>query len=437
MNQQPTDGRQRTYARYLGVVACEFAGTDNYRCSRPATEPDGRCLMHSPDPQKDRRAFRRCIDEQVARGNFDFHGFVFLDDLNFRRHFFAGRVDFGEAAFLANVNFYEARFQRKADFSNATFARRPVFGRCQFPEGVTFYGVAFPDRTEFHKVGLGERSDFILADLGHVIFRSLDLSHCRFRHARNIHLAEFHEVTWAMWPDILKPAPHIGRTAWVKRLAQRCAQGWTRPAVADETDAWKGEGQFPNEVDVDISGEQPDFLHHAERVYRGLRASYESRNDHPRASGFYVSEMEVRRLSSTHQSVASLTALYGLFSGYGERWVRALVWFIVLWLIWTMLYLNVGIWVKDVGVTPDGVSQSRLAYVSLTPAQVLTATPAEALIRIRDAALHSFFVSTLIGRDIYAVPATWLGQIVQAIQVVLGPLFLALMGLAIRRRFKR
>ena len=68
-----------------------------------------------------------------------------------------------------------------------------------------------------------------------------------------------------------------------------------------------------------------------------------------------------------------------------------------------------------------GVSQTTLEPATLIP----------------DALIHSFLVATLIGRDTYAVPATWVGQLVQTAELMLGPLLLGLMGLAIRRRFQR
>jgi hypothetical protein len=47
------------------------------------------------------------------------------------------------------------------------------------------------------------------------------------------------------------------------------------------------------------------------------------------------------------------------------------------------------------------------------------------------------YVATFIGRDTHAIVRPGLGEAVQLMELVLGPLFAALAALAIRRRFHR
>jgi hypothetical protein len=178
-----------------------------------------------------------------------------------------------------------------------------------------------------------------------------------------------------------------------------------------------------------------------ERVYRELRASFESRKDHPRASGFYFAEMEMRRLTAASgrlgQTLGSLTAWYGLISGYGERWARPLLWFAGVWLLWGVLYLAAGLWIKSPSVNDRGVGETSLVFVGLAPAPSAVPSADGWAERLGHALLHSFLVATLIGRDVHAQPINALGQGLQTLEVILGPLLLALMGLAVRRRFQR
>jgi hypothetical protein len=60
--------------------------------------------------------------------------------------------------------------------------------------------------------------------------------------------------------------------------------------------------------------------------------------------------MEMRRLATSpnplRQTFGSLTALYGLLSGYGERWRHALASFVGVALFWAALYMVFGLYVK-------------------------------------------------------------------------------------------
>jgi hypothetical protein len=185
------------------------------------------------------------------------------------------------------------------------------------------------------------------------------------------------------------------------------------------------------------ASQSPSFAA-VERVYRGLRASHEGRKDHPRAGDFYFAEMEMRRLAAASgrpgQTFGSLTAWYGLLSGYGERWLHSLAVFVGVWLFWAVLYLAAGLLVKVPTVSEGtGLLQTGTLFVGLSSASAPASLPE----RYAHALLHSFLVATLIGRDVYAQPANALGQACQTVQIILGPLLFGLTGLAIRRRFQR
>ena len=235
------------------------------------------------------------------------------------------------------------------------------------------------------------------------------------RDSRNLAKAEFDAVTWARWP----PAPASGSPARRPRSCDR-----PRLAVFDEIYARS----------ADVTGlDRRALLQVAERVYRGLRESYEARKDHPRARDFYFGEMELRRFAGPP---ISLTALYGLFSGYGERWTWPLRWFVVLVVVCALLYLAVGL---DLKVTErDAAGVGRVAQLQASGGDHARPDPRAELPDHGGAALlHSLYVGTFIGRDTYAAPRNTPGHLVQMVELTLGPLLLALAALAVRRLFQR
>jgi uncharacterized protein YjbI with pentapeptide repeats len=334
-------------------------------------------------------------------------------------------ADFGQTRFLGPAEFGEAEVDAEALFERAEFARAPDFAGAKFPRGVSFEGVQFPSATAFERVCWATRVTFANANLEGVGFRSVDLQHCRFAGCRNLDRATFDDVdSWASWP------PARGEHGKTRRAAAGVGSNWfRRPAVADEIDARTSAGGGGPRLKI------------VEGVYRAIRLSYEARADHPRARPFYFGEMEMRRLamdSRLARTCGSLTAWYGLLSGYGERWLRPLMWFFALVLLWGLLYANFGLWLKPNAADISGIAQSQLTYVRCGPAWPASAAGAvDCADALRHALLHSTLVATLVGREAYAYPATWPGHVAQAIEAVVGPLLVVLVGLAIGRSFRR
>jgi uncharacterized protein YjbI with pentapeptide repeats len=523
-------------------------------CTRPSSQPDQLCLMHSPDSGKNADLFWRYIVNQIDSGNLDFTGYVFPNwetfppipyDATFRgcrftagADFggvtFGGMVDFDGAEFLDRADFGKAKFTGKSSFSCTAFRERVSFDEAEFCQDTEFLGTVFELHADFGRViwdgqvlmlniqfvgsvsfalahskksarihggfegealfkrtifaddvylaecefehrAIFERArfeqsvsmektvfsadtnfidakfsgnvDFSWAGFWHyvqfkgarfdksvlffhnpfvgtvrfdevqfseAIFRAVDLTNVYFKRAGGLAQAEFDNVTWPSWP----------------RPRQWYLQD--RPAIADEWEARLSD---------------PTALPEVERLYRSIRLSYEAKKDHSQASHFYFAEMEMKRLAHRGSEYArrfgSLTAWYGLVSGYGERWVRSLAWFLGLWLVCGLAYAWQGIWVKNVGPAgPESmVSQTTLRYVRLllawwAPADSINPdiTWWQAYV---DALTHSFLVAIVLGRDTYALPAGWGGQLIQTVEIILGPVFLGLMALAVRRRFQR
>jgi hypothetical protein len=155
-----------------------------------------------------------------------------------------------------------------------------------------------------------------------------------------------------------------------------------------------------------------------EHLYRELKQNYEDRRDYERAGDFHYGEKEMRRQNpDTPRGLWVFLWLYWLFSGYGERFLRPLLWAGLLFVLSTIGYMWWGLHLKD--------SSSSLAwtYPWINPWDWLRA------------AYYSFRVMTLLKPDDW-VPLRY-AQLVNTFQTLLGPTFLGLFALALRQRLKR
>jgi hypothetical protein len=125
-------------------------------------------------------------------------------------------------------------------------------------------------------------------------------------------------------------------------------------------------------------------------------------------------------------------------------------------LICAFLYLWTGLWIKSTVSDDQHFSKTALTFVSCSdepaatnaeesrpnpwkcarPPQNATVVTGE-LEKYVHVGVHSLLVGTFLARDSYAQPLNEYGSVVQTFELVLGPLLLALMALAIRRRFQR
>jgi len=146
-----------------------------------------------------------------------------------------------------------------------------------------------------------------------------------------------------------------------------------------------------------------------------LKQNYEYRRDYKRASDFHYGEKEMRRKNrrDTRPSLRFFLTLYWLVSGYGERYLPPVIWAFALLLASTAGYLWWGLRPKDSG-----------AQLALTSSWDWLR-----------GLFYSFRVMTLLKPDDF-VPIGY-AKGVNAIQSLLGPLFLGLFALAVRQRLKR
>jgi hypothetical protein len=167
------------------------------------------------------------------------------------------------------------------------------------------------------------------------------------------------------------------------------------------------------------------------QMYQALRKGLEDRKDEPGAADFYYGEMEMRRQGSPRRSFErALLWAYWLVSGYGLRASRALATLLGVVLLAAVLFTTWGFDrepnVSLVDATPTGAP----IYRKEMPA------PAPTWERLPDALGYSVESATalLSGPE---RPLTPIGQWIQAVLRLLGPLLYGLAVLSLRGRVKR
>jgi hypothetical protein len=195
-------------------------------------------------------------------------------------------------------------------------------------------------------------------------------------------------------------------------------------------------------------------------LYRALRKGREDNKDEPGAADFYYGEMEMRRHArheqardewqdrdwydwATARTEHAVLWLYWLISGYGLRASRALAAFIVVLLVAAGLFAFGGGF--DLSATATAGSPTTTTAASPTtatgpaasnPPSAPATTPATADTSFVGALVFS--ARTVIGLTRLPQPdLTRLGDVVQILLRILGPVLLGLAVLSVRGRVKR
>jgi uncharacterized protein YjbI with pentapeptide repeats len=226
------------------------------------------------------------------------------------------------------------------------------------------------------------------ADVGKLTLSNVDLTGCRFFGAHNLDKLRIDaNSTFA-------PAPrrHARRRALAEEFDWREARG------RKEWSDWRTEP---------LERRRPEAIEAGQiaSLYRDLRRGQEERSDEPGAADFYYGEMEMRRHGASGVERMLLT-LYWLVSGYGLRASRAFA-----ALLLTIALFTVGF--RYAGFEPEA-SWTRAALFSAESTSGLFRVPATP-----------------------GLEPTEVGEVLQIVLRLLGPLFFGLMLLSIRGRVKR
>jgi uncharacterized protein YjbI with pentapeptide repeats len=117
--------------------------------SDAADPKNGFCILHSKDPEKDKKAFEEALRAHRGEKDGNFRFFVFPDTANFGGAMFTEEAYFQQARFGEEANFWGATFTKKAIFWGATFTKKAYFLGARFTEEANFGGAMFTERANF------------------------------------------------------------------------------------------------------------------------------------------------------------------------------------------------------------------------------------------------------------------------------------------------
>jgi uncharacterized protein YjbI with pentapeptide repeats len=357
-----------------------------------------------------------------------FIGAAFIEDAHFSNATFTKEADFSVATFAKEANFYKAKFSEETDFIGTTFTKGANFARTLFKKGVVDFRYSrFFDRTLF--VGFKEKKkkttnifqgikvDFRNVDVtppDAIIFRDADLSRCLLQGTR-VDKIEFTGVKW-------------------NKISGKL--GYSRVGIYD--------AKVLLESDKGKKNKEMDW-EHVERVYRDLKKNHEENRDYERAGDFHYGEKEMRRRNpNTPGFHRFILHLYRLISGYGERYIRPLVWALVLLIACTIGYMALGIGPKGIetkSIETKGMETKSMESKDVETKDVETKEGVRLLkiTSIKDwitVGLYSLQVMMLL-RPTELQPIGVASSGLKVFQSIAGPIIIGLFALAIRQRMKR
>jgi uncharacterized protein YjbI with pentapeptide repeats len=150
------------------------------QCSNPAMpgDPEGLCILHSHEKEKDLSAFREFLlaiwnSEDKEYYNFEgvffpcpfdpqdfFETREFIKAASFFRATFTGKANFSEATFLKEADFSWANFMEEGKFFRAIFKMRGSFLETSFTKKAAFPGATFMDKAYFIGATFREHAAF-------------------------------------------------------------------------------------------------------------------------------------------------------------------------------------------------------------------------------------------------------------------------------------
>ena len=323
-------------------------------------------------------------------------------DANFGKCAFNGPALFA-TEFGSGASFSGADFSEWAEFNDSEFKDSTTFIATTFSKLADFTNTTFDGDVTFDLAVFSESARFGKPDGGREVFGNN--ARLSFDYARidNPHRFSFHSMR-------LKPG-------WFFNIDCR--------KLEFTNVSWFKMG-------IDENYEPFGQAHKLMRIaYRQLAVNAEENHRYREASDFRYLAMDVHRFERTKpgqfqwHKVAfwELTWWYWLASGYGERVVRAFVGLLGIWLLFAVIFTQVGFVASDKN-TPNDSERTQSKYEDWGRPLVFPR-----------ALIYSAYVMMLQKPE--PKPQTNTAQAAVLFATVLGPLQAALLALAIRRKFIR
>jgi uncharacterized protein YjbI with pentapeptide repeats len=459
--------------------ACKGLPADN--------ELDGKhyCVLHFPSGDKDLAAFDEAIKEKRQNKNFDFGGVYFPEDVSFSgatfkeganfsdatfegkaifsdatfeghvrlsRTTFKGGANFSDATFAGWANFSDATFAGWADFRSATFEGEAFFfettEETTFKEGARFQGNTFNGEAIFRTTFEGEanfydatfegRAEFILATFeGRANFsRATFNGEAIFEESTFKEEGKFWSLQTTSRTVLILRAAEIERPERISFHSTSLRPSAFVDVNAQEFDFTDVEWfRWPEGDELKLEDEikaveaqssppypRPTAMRKLQRACRRLMNNAEENRDYATANEFHYWSMVLARKEAMVlareksfreglRRFGLIDALYGALSGYGERPRRAFLVLLGMGTLFAILYVMVAGSMEHVG---EAFLYSLAAMVRLTGVPAMA--PLTELLQPSEPGLFQLLVTA---------------------EGILGPLQIALLALAVRRRVMR
>ena len=398
----------------------DFEGDFRSVCEGPVdNEHDGKhyCVLHAPTKDKNLATFEGAIEKKLKDKDFDFRGVYFPGQRSlvciFQNATFEGTVDFSYATFEGDADFTGATFEGDAYFYNDTFKKWADFSYATFEgEGRNFYKATFGEGANFYYATFKGEADF---------------SNATFEGRTYLDNAIFKEVA-KFWSLRTSSQTHLSFGSAVIEKPERLSFHSTqlRPSWFIDVDAQKfdfsdvewfrlpdGE-ELKLEKEIEATEDQgfvsPSSLRKLQKACRQLMNNAEENRDYPPANEFHYWSMELLRKEGWRR-LGLIGTLYWALSGYGERPRRAFLVLVGMGTLFAILYVMVAGSIEHVG---QAFLYSLAAMVRLTGVPAMA--PLTKLLQPSEPGLFQFLVTA---------------------EGILGPLQIALLALAVRRKVMR
>jgi hypothetical protein len=360
-------------------------------------------------------------------GKADFRNSKFSTKVDFSEVWFGGRANFIGAVFHADADFSYARFEGDADFTTiflgpanfnyARFAKEAYFRLAEFNGEVNFRSATFSTYARFGGGGRFKDSSFLdlqftrIEKPERVSFDRLVLRPYWFV---NVDSRKFDFINIA-WPDSLTAEIAALKAKKTYPSHRLLATAYRHLAVNAEENHRYGEASKFRYRSMEARRLEISVRRAFRWLIRSLRRDWKARG------GIFARLRRVGRLY--WRSLDPLHWVYWIVSGYGERVFQAFVVLVGVWILFAILYTQVGF----VRSEPKAVMEKDAVEAKRDEAG--------APLQLSRAFAYSASVMTLQKPE--PRPATNAAQASVMLETILGPVQAALLALAIRRKFMR
>lgn len=442
---RPWENASASLPAPAGDCPVEMLDVHYPRCGRPihsapAHDETPVCLMHSRDPKKHDAEFQKEFErvlEAAGTGIADFTRFVF-PSANYSEREFKAKCSFFDATFSQEADFFKAKFTQDADFSQAKFISNACFSRATFTQCADFMQARFTHDAYFHNTTFAPHAFFSRAtfmrhaNFNYAVFtgvaffvgaefrRKASFTSATFHLIADFDSATFEKPQLILFQQINNVKKRDGTETEEKNIQGLCVRFLSCRVenVRFEDVNWYrhdppgGRMLLQNELDLKETGVCDPNHELVAIAYRRLVTNFERARAYRDAEDCKIGAMEMERLGRPWHRRFPIT-LYKWASLYGSSYLRAFMVLLVLLLVFGVLFACTRIqYARENGPAPVPLAWRVPAGIS-----------------------HSFDVATFERDDPHLFKG-WLSRPLTFLERILIPSQLALLLLALRRRFR-